>query len=271
MKSNLLIRTLTGIVFVLLLVGSITTSAYSVATLFAAVTILGAVEFAQLRRNIAGSVTAFSMVLTACLVYLLFTLLMLDVIPGKAISLLLLLVPALVIADLFSGKHEVFSHTVNGLLTTGYIAIPFALLNALVIDTGESYEYWLLLGFFILLWSNDTFAYICGRLFGRHKLWERISPNKTIEGFIGGIAFSLLAAWIISLYVPLLSTLEWLCYALLISLAGTAGDLSESLLKRRAGVKDSGNLLPGHGGVLDRFDGVLLAAPVCAVFIWITQ
>ena len=113
-----------------------------------------------------------------------------------------------------------------------------------------------------MIWCNDTFAYICGRLLGKHKLYEKISPKKTIEGFIGGLLFTQLAAFIIYKTSSLqISLIAWLLIALGISVLGTVGDLIESKYKRQAGVKDSGNIMPGHGGILDRFDSILFAAP----------
>lgn len=113
-----------------------------------------------------------------------------------------------------------------------------------------------------MIWCNDTFAYICGKLFGKHKLYEKISPKKTIEGFIGGLLFTQIAAFVIFRYMEIGASLTfWMCTALGISIIGTIGDLIESKYKRQAGVKDSGSIMPGHGGILDRFDSILFAAP----------
>ena len=120
---------------------------------------------------------------------------------------------------------------------------------------------------FILLWSSDTFAYVWGRLLGKNKLLPKVSPGKTIEGFMGGLVTTVGVGYVLSLYWPALSTTQWLVSAALISTFGVVGDLIESALKRQRGVKDSGNLMPGHGGMLDRFDGLLLAAPVYFVFL----
>jgi phosphatidate cytidylyltransferase len=125
----------------------------------------------------------------------------------------------------------------------------------------------LLIGFFIILWSNDVFAYIVGSLIGRAKLYERVSPKKTWEGTIGGITFSIVAAFIISRFFLSIDTTNWLALGFLISIFATLGDLIESLLKRQAGVKDSGNIMPGHGGILDRFDGVIFAIPVVYIYL----
>ena len=120
---------------------------------------------------------------------------------------------------------------------------------------------------FVLLWANDTFAYLTGRLLGKHKLFERISPGKTIEGSIGGLVFTLAGIIVFSHYVDWLSLWQAIGLGLIAVVFGTLGDLCESMLKRQAGVKDSGNLIPGHGGILDRFDSVLFAMPFVFVFL----
>ena len=142
------------------------------------------------------------------------------------------------------------------------IAITFAISAHLRVAGME-----LFLGLFILLWSSDTFAYVWGRLLGRNKLLPKVSPGKTIEGFLGGLLSTAGIAYVLSMYWEALNLTHWLVSAVLISVFGVVGDLIESALKRQRGVKDSGNLMPGHGGMLDRFDGLLLAAPVYFVFL----
>jgi phosphatidate cytidylyltransferase len=128
-----------------------------------------------------------------------------------------------------------------------------------------------LLGFFFILWTNDTGAYITGRAFGRHKLWERISPHKTWEGFAGGVILSVAVAYLISHFYTEFSPLLWMIIGFTISVPGTLGDLVESLFKRSIDVKESGGILPGHGGILDRFDGVLLSTPLLLALIQIAE
>jgi phosphatidate cytidylyltransferase len=119
----------------------------------------------------------------------------------------------------------------------------------------------LIIDIFILIWINDTFAYIVGKSIGRTKLYEKISPKKTVEGFIGGLIFSLGAAYFISKYNNDLNLIQWLILTTVVVIAGSLGDLIESKFKRLAGVKDSGAILPGHGGLLDRLDSLVFAAP----------
>ena len=132
---------------------------------------------------------------------------------------------------------------------------------------GTEYNYEILIGYFFVLWANDTGAYLVGRKLGRTKLFERISPKKTWEGSMGGLFFGLLLGYVNSLLFTGLGTLTWMSLALIIVLFGSLGDLVESLFKRSLGIKDSGKILPGHGGVLDRFDGIFISAPMVYTFL----
>jgi phosphatidate cytidylyltransferase len=125
----------------------------------------------------------------------------------------------------------------------------------------------IVVGFFILLWANDTGAYLTGITMGRHRLMERISPKKSWEGFIGGMVIAAAAAWLLSDWFGVLDKKGWIIVSVIITIAGTYGDLVESMLKRSIGVKDSGNVLPGHGGFLDRFDSVIISFPMVYLYI----
>ncbi len=147
-------------------------------------------------------------------------------------------------------------------LTYLYAIVPFTILIAIPFcNSTNTYQGTTFLGCIILIWSTDTFAYLTGKFIGKHKLYEKISPNKTIEGSLGGLLFTLITAFILSHYFLQYTTLEWLGLSFIISIFGGLGDLVESMFKRAANIKDSGNLIPGHGGVLDRFDSLLFAAP----------
>ena len=131
----------------------------------------------------------------------------------------------------------------------------------------NSFHPYLMISILSLIWVNDSFAFLIGKNFGKHKLFPSVSPKKTIEGFIGGLVFSLLAALLISKFNLDFSMLNWLIISVLVSALGTTGDLVESKFKRQAGIKDSGNIMPGHGGILDRLDSLLFAAPFVYLFI----
>jgi phosphatidate cytidylyltransferase len=154
----------------------------------------------------------------------------------------------------------------------GYIMLPFLFITKISFGI-KDYNAKIIIGLFVLIWTNDTFAYLVGKSIGKHKLFERISPKKTIEGFLGGVVFAAFAGFLISkLYIepkPEFSSksiLIWIIIALIVSIFGTIGDLIESKFKRVAGVKDSGAIMPGHGGVLDRLDSVIFVAPIIFLF-----
>lgn len=158
------------------------------------------------------------------------------------------------------------AYTFLGLL---FVVAPFCFFYALGYVRDEQFNFHLPLAFMLMLWASDTGAYLFGRKLGKTKLFERHSPKKTWEGFAGGILMSVLVAGIVSLFFTEISILIWAGMAVLIVSFGTLGDLVESMLKRSLDVKDSGNLLPGHGGLLDRFDGLLVAAPIVYVYLYV--
>ncbi len=150
--------------------------------------------------------------------------------------------------------------------------LPFVFIVKISFGTND-YNPKIILGLFILIWTNDTFAYLVGKSMGKHKLFERVSPKKTIEGFLGGMLFAAFAGFLISkLYIQPTpefsnkSILIWTIIAIIVSIFGTIGDLIESKFKRIAGVKDSGSIMPGHGGILDRLDSVIFVAPIIFLF-----
>ena len=178
--------------------------------------------------------------------------------------LLFAMVPFLL--ALFSKTFDFESIAAFTFGSLAYLAMPCALM----VWMRELFEPRTVLLVFVLLWANDTFAYLTGRLLGKHKLFERISPGKTIEGSIGGLVLTLAGIIVFSHYVDWLSLWQAIGLGLIAVVFGTLGDLCESMLKRQAGVKDSGNLIPGHGGILDRFDSVLFAVPFVFVYlIWV--
>ncbi len=182
-----------------------------------------------------------------------------------AIPLLILIF----IVELYRQKDQPFNNISFTLFGISYIALPFSLLNYFAFNklTNFQFDPKIVLGFIFLIWLNDTGAYLSGMTLGKHKLFERISPKKTWEGSIGGALFTCLAAFVISLFFKELTTLQWIIMSPIVVLTGTFGDLAESLFKRSINIKDSGNILPGHGGILDRFDSLFLSIPAGYIYL----
>lgn len=187
----------------------------------------------------------------------------------------ILLIPVLIlilvlISELYSKGSKHFESLSKLLLMAVYTTMPYVFIVFSAFSKSEGFSGFspdLVAAFFVLLWINDTGAYLTGIAFGKHKLFERISPKKTWEGFVGGVALTIVAAWFTGVLLGSYSQADWVVAGLIISVFGTFGDLFESQLKREAGIKDSGSILPGHGGFLDRFDGLTFAFPVFYIFI----
>lgn len=171
------------------------------------------------------------------------------------------------IAELYRKRPNPFHNIAYTFLGVVFAVIPFTLFHAMAFLEGD-YNFHFPLGFMLLLWASDTGAYLFGVKLGKHKLFERHSPKKTWEGLAGGLVTSLLVSIILSMYFTELSSVHWAVMSAIIVVFGTLGDLTESMLKRSMDAKDSGSLLPGHGGLLDRFDGLLLAAPLVFVYLY---
>lgn len=169
------------------------------------------------------------------------------------------------IKDLFSEKIPLFI-TKRFILTSFYLSSAFVFL-ILIANYHDTYNPKILLGTFILVWVNDSFAYIVGKNIGKQKLFEKISPKKTVEGFLGGLFFACIASYFITTFTETLNFTNWLILAIIVSVFGTLGDLIESKFKRQANVKDSGVIMPGHGGLLDRLDSIIFAAPFIYLFL----
>jgi phosphatidate cytidylyltransferase len=178
-------------------------------------------------------------------------------------------ISAIFVAELYRKHPSPVRNIAVTLLGILYVAVPISLLILFGFPQHNflSYQPNLILGFFFLLWANDTGAYLTGVTIGKHPMFPRISPKKSWEGFGGGLFFTLLVAVIISKYFIALQWIDWIVIAAIICIFGVWGDLIESMLKRSLQVKDSGNILPGHGGILDRFDSVLFSAPLVFVYL----
>ncbi len=186
------------------------------------------------------------------------------------LQVLTISVQFILIKSLFSKKKTSIFKTKPYLITTFYLSSSFVFLM-LIANYMNTFSPMLILGSFMLIWINDTFAYLIGKNFGKQKLFPRISPKKTIEGFLGGLVFSCISSYFIANYTGILSIKEWGILSLIISVTGTLGDLIESKFKRQANVKDSGAIMPGHGGLFDRFDSIIFAAPFIYLFLIFSQ
>ena len=163
-------------------------------------------------------------------------------------------------------ERKPFTNIAYTFLGIFYVSVPISLMSAIAFNRGV-YRYEIILGCLLILWASDTGAYFAGTFFGKNKLFERISPKKSWEGFFGGALLAIAISLVLAAYFPVLNRIQWVVIGLIIIIGGTFGDLTESLLKRSIEIKDSGASLPGHGGFLDRFDGLLLSAPFILAFL----
>ncbi len=281
--SNFILRAVTGILFVAVIVGSFLRPE-TMMLLFAIITGLTIWEFGGLVNRREGiTVNRFITTVAGIYLFLAMTYFCSDIYGGMAKSVVfipyLVTVVYLIIAELYLKQPDPIADWAYTMLSQMYIALPFSLLNALAFNaTPEGlvmYNPLLPLSVFVFLWMNDTGAYCVGSLIGRHKLFPRVSPGKSWEGSVGGGIVVMAVAWIVATYVdgqqtgqPMLAVWQWLGLGLTVVVFGTWGDLVESLFKRTLGIKDSGNILPGHGGMLDRFDSSLLAIPAAVVYLY---
>lgn len=255
-------RGLSGFIYVALLLFCTLHSNNFFIILFGILMLIASFEFSKLIKIPTVLTLFIGTMFYVFLIYLEKTMPIITLI-AALVSILILLKMSYV---LFISKPTVINKFEKWIVFIGYIAIPFALI-ALFPFNNQNYNPKAIISIFILIWINDTFAYLVGKNFGKNKLWESISPKKTIEGFVGGVLFSLLGGYFLSLYYLQDNNFKWICIALLISFLVMIGDLIESKIKREAGVKDSGKIMPGHGGILDRMDSIIFAIP----FIYLLQ
>ncbi len=264
--NNFLTRSLSGILFVACVVGSVLLSRYAYAVVFSAITGWTVFEFHKLtNQQQSVSVNPLIGLLGGVILFVTSFLFASGLLHYPAYSIYGLYIVIVLISGLFfQNKNPLhnWAYFITGQL---YIALPFSLLNYILFI--HNIQPYFLLAFFITIWINDTGAYLVGTAIGKHKLFEKISPKKTWEGFFGGAVFSLISGYVFSLLIPEISLVQWLVFSEIVVIFGTFGDLAESLLKRTVQVKDSGNAIPGHGGMLDRFDSMLLAGPVIYIYL----
>ena len=261
-------RGLSGVVYILLLISSILYSTESFFILFGLFLLIAVYEFCALvhLNKIVPLITA--VVLYGSVTYLETKNQHLSQNFDYTLLTATLLISFRCIYFLFNDKQQKIDKVYKYLFLLGYIVLPFIIITKIPFGI-NGYNPKIIIGIFILIWTNDTFAYIVGKSIGKHKLYEKISPKKTIEGFLGGIVFAVLASYLIATYYiegKQTAQFIWLGFAIIVGVFGTIGDLIESKFKRIANVKDSGAIMPGHGGVLDRLDSVIFVAPFIFLF-----
>jgi phosphatidate cytidylyltransferase len=258
--NNLLQRAITGSIFVALIIGGLwvgTETAFTVITLFF---ILGVIEYFKLfkeNKNIAINLPLA--VLFNVFVFGLIVAATTGIIPGQFIFIIFPLTFLLFLTELWRKKENPLFNIGIMAFCFFYLVIPFYLMFSINLISDHANP--LAIGMFLLIWTNDTFAYLTGRFLGKTKLFERISPKKTWEGTFGGIIFTLIVAYLIHLLTPDYNLQFWIIAACIIAPCSIFGDLLESVFKRSLNIKDSGNILPGHGGILDRFDAAIFVVP----------
>ena len=275
--KNLMVRTLSGLVLVAVFVGAVLGSQWSFGALLLLILVGGQTEFYKLARETGLSPQRWMGLAVGVLLFALnfivfrqFSRSVTDEAGGAVLYLLLyigLLLPTLFVCELFRRSATPLANLGATLLGVLYVAVPLSLLLYVPVLAGDGvWRPETVLCYIFIIWANDVFAYLVGMTFGRHRLCERLSPKKSWEGFFGGLAGAV-ATGLAAAYALDANYWVWGGLALVASLSGVAGDLVESMFKRAAGVKDSGNLIPGHGGVLDRFDALLLSAPFVFVYM----
>ncbi|MCU0325162.1 MAG: phosphatidate cytidylyltransferase [Spirosomaceae bacterium] len=265
--SNLTQRIIAAVVAIPLMVFMIFYNQWSYGVLFLLITLLTQREFYKLLKLDENLPLAFYGTFCGILIFVLTFLIEANLLSFKYYYVIIPLLTATFFIKLYKKNDKKpflnLGYTFLGII---YVAMPFALINELVLqDSG--YKPQLIMGCLLLLWANDTGAYFAGRFLGRRKLFERVSPKKTWEGFFGGAITSIIVAFILTKYFNDLLDWQWYGVATIIFTTGTLGDLVESLFKRSISIKDSGSMIPGHGGFMDRFDGLLLSIPFIVTFL----
>ena len=261
--SGFLQRCFSGLIYVILFVGSVLYSRESYVTLTAVFGLICIREFAKLINS--KAYIAYSVFIALIVYFAVYD----ESITGVFVLLAIAFSGSIqALIYLFSKDIKVPKRSfLKEDLTVRYLVLSFGFLILLPFSRG-TYEPFVIIYLLVLIWTSDSFAYLIGKNLGKRRLFMSVSPKKTIEGFIGGIVFTMIAAVVISYYSDLLSRLHWIILSIIVSVMGTLGDLIESKFKREANIKDSGNIMPGHGGMLDRLDSLIFIAPFVYLYLY---
>ena len=263
------IRAITGFFFIIVMLASVLLDHYVFGAFYLLLSGFALWEFYGLVKKAGIKPSVVTGLLNGIFIYVVFALVSSSSNNDyhKLLFLLPITLSGIFIQELFKKNQGPFTNIAYTYLGLIFTIVPFTFFHGLAYVSG-SFNYHFPLAFLLMLWANDTGAYLVGSKLGKTKLFERHSPKKTWEGLIGGILIAALVAYIISLYFTELPLQQWLWVGVIISCFGTTGDLIESMFKRSIDVKDSGGILPGHGGLLDRFDGLLIAAPIVYAYLY---
>ncbi|MFN9520222.1 MAG: phosphatidate cytidylyltransferase [Bacteroidota bacterium] len=271
MKSNFWQRTITAVFFATGVVTLSVINGVTFSLLMLMVNFFCLLEFYELVLPDKRWIEKYLGIIAGSIIYIMFALIITNDLSLAWYYHIIPVFLAMFIIKLFEKTHNEFSTLAFQVLGIVYITLPLVMLTKLGYLNSLSYSPALTLGFILLLWTCDTGAYLAGRNFGKHKLFERVSPKKTWEGSIGALILVLIVSFALSKVWDDLSTMHWIVSGIIILVVSTFGDLFESLLKRNLHIKDSGSILPGHGGVLDRFDGLFIAVPAWFFYLLMTN
>ena len=279
--KNFIVRTISGAVLLLVILGAMLVGYYGYLALLLLITIGGVWEFYSLSKAKGYEPQRGLGIFLSLLIYLTGLTLGLEVVRDEgslfvasllSLCFVVLFVGVVFFAEVFRNRTTPIANVATTLTGAFYVALPMALMAImpLLLTDFSGWKALYFLFYLFLVWGNDVFAYLAGVTMGRHKMCERLSPKKSWEGFVGGVAGSL-AVGALAAYCLDESYAMWMGLAVVVSLSSVVGDLVESMFKRDAGVKDSGNLIPGHGGILDRFDAFILSAPFAFIYLIIVN
>ncbi len=263
--SNFQKRVITGVVGITLILNAVYWNEWSYFFVFLFIMFFSLHEFYTLLTKSGVQISILALV-QGIAIYTVFFLIQKKYLPVEAYILVLILPFILLPIQLYRLPSSSLASLAWAWMGLMYVVLPFSMLH-LIAFQNYGYSFQMVMGILFLIWANDTGAYLVGKKWGKHKLFERISPGKTWEGFVGGFILALLVSLLISFYFKDISQWKWFVIAIIITVVGTYGDLVESMFKRNLQVKDSGTLIPGHGGFLDRFDAFLLAVPFVLAFL----